>query len=277
MFVFLNEKIIKKKDFKLSPFDRGLLYGESVFETILIEDNNIFDFQKHLNRLENGAKELEINFNYSDKDVEKIIKELQSKNNLKNAICRITLTKGVGERRGLSSFQNFNETFLITISKFDGYTDEIYAKGYKVIISSYEKIDRKNLPQGIKHGNYLQNIYAYKEAENEDANEAILLDRNGNITEATMANIFWKKDNVFYTPSIKLSLLPGIMRSKVIKFLKSSGEKILEGEYSLKELFSADEIFLTSSVLVVMPIIEISDKWKAKSTNSSFEIKKLLK
>lgn len=236
MQVFLNGKFVPEKKAKVSVFDPGFRYGGGTFETLLVRDGEIQLLREHLQRLHKGAKDLKMKVLYADDKIIKIAKELVKKNKIKKAMLRIVLT---------------SETFLISLSKFP--------KRPAVAKVCFVKMERC-LPW-LKTLNYLPTVLAQAEAEKRRFDEALLINREGFVTEGGRTNFFWVKKGKLFTPPLG-EALSGITRERVIRLAQKLKIKFIEKKVKPAELKKADEIFLTNAPMEIWPVIRIEDAGK---------------
>jgi len=260
MYCYINDKFIDDKKATVSIFDRSFRYGENIFETMLYKEGKIVKLSLHLDRLLKSAEAVFINITKTKQEIEDTLQELINKNQLKSSIIKIVVTRG-NSSHGLGFDSTEKPLFLIMQSKFDGYPKSKYINGISAQIVKTRKIPKECLMPNIKAGaSYLVNILALKEAKDKKADEAILLNLEGNIAECTTSNIFWIKDNVIYTPSLDSEIFPGITRQTVIKSARKLGFEIEEGKYKEEQILEADEVFLSYTTAGIMPVTKINGK-----------------
>lgn len=247
MKVYLNGTFVEENEANISPFDRGFLYGDGLFETIRCYKGIPFLLEKHIVRLNRGLKALNIPCKLTHEEFREIIKNLIKINNLESidAYLRITVTRGV-----TGSFKDFNSeapTIFIFLRPIDNnFYSDIREKGYKVRFVNFY---RNFLPE-LKHINYLPSLYPLM--KNIGYDEIIFLDERKNILEGASSNIFFMKGKELITPKNKI--LKGIFRDFVIQIAKKSGWEAIEREVAFKEIRTFDAAFLTNSIIEVMPI-----------------------
>jgi branched-subunit amino acid aminotransferase/4-amino-4-deoxychorismate lyase len=144
-------------------------------------------------------------------------------------------------------------------TKENKYTPEKYEKGFNICIASAKRNPYSKLTY-IKSNNYLENILEKDTATKNGYNETIFLNTSDNISEGTYTNIFFVRDNTVYTPSISCGILPGIMRDKVISLINRLSIKLEIGQFNKDDLLEADEIFLTNSLMEIMPVWKLENK-----------------
>lgn len=254
-YVFIDDKYYKKEDAKISVFDHGLLYGDGVFEGIRAYSGNVFKLEEHIDRLFNAAQAVALTIPYTKKEVMDIVCQSCAKNNLKNGYIRLIVTRGVGDLGLLPS--NCKEASLICIAADIAlYPEEMYEKGLRVITASQRRANGSVLDPQIKSLNYLNNIMAKMEAARQGCGEAIMLNSEGWVCECTGDNIFIIKDGEIYTPPTYIGMLAGITRNSVIEIAKRLGIVVNEIPFTLFNVYSADECFLTGTAAEIISVSE---------------------
>lgn len=236
-----NNKIIDLDELKISPFDRGFMYGDGVFESLRTYNGKPFLLDEHLNRLEKDAKTIGIKIPLTKEKLEAAILKLIKVNEYKESYIKIIVTRGIAAQHGLSIKNIIKPNLIILVTELK----DLPKKDWIIKISSVIKY--KTPISHIKSLNYLENILAKKEAEEAGADEAILLSPEGYVAEGTISNIFITKKGALYTPPLSLGILPGITRNLIIQTAKKQGIKVKERFFTVNDLKKADEVFLTFS------------------------------
>lgn len=244
MKILLNGKILSANHANITPINEGLMYGYGLFETIKVYKSKIFFLEEHLNRLILGCKILNMSIDINKDTIEKYCIELIRENNLMDGGIRLTCIK---------EYESYN---LLMTTRENVYTEEKYCKGFKVGFASTKR-NPHSLLVGVKSNNYLENILALNTSKEKGFDECIFLNVKDKISEGAISNLFFVKDNEVFTPSKECGLLQGIIRKKVIDIIKKIGLNITEGEFDKKTLYDADEIFLTNSLMNIMPVSQI--------------------
>ncbi len=235
--------------------DRGFLYGDGVFESLRTYNGKPFLLDEHLKRLYKALKIIRIKPPLSAKQLKaKVLKELKAKK-LKETYIKIIITRGEAKEPGLDPKKAGKKpTLIILIEKLK----KKKLKPWKAIISSI--IKPENPSSTIKSLCYLDNILAKMQAKKFSADEAFLLDQNGYLAEGTISNIFIVKLGTVYTPSLASPILAGVTRKLVIKLAKQSAFRVVEKDLNPKDLYNADECFVTFSGSGIVPIVRIWNK-----------------
>lgn len=262
MKVFINGKLYDKQDAKISVWDHGFLYGDGVFEGIRVYNNAIFKLDEHLKRLYDSAKVIELKIPYSFEELKNhlinTVKINLEEEKIENAYIRLVVSRGEGDL-GLDPRKCKEPSVIIIVDKIQLYPKEFYEKGLRLIISSYRRPSADILSPRIKSLNYLNNILAKIEANNANAQEAIMLNQQGYITECTADNIFIVKDEVIKTPPPFVGILEGITRQSVLEMCQELGIKSEEVIIDVKDLLTADEVFITGTGAEIVPIRQINN------------------
>lgn len=258
--IYINGKFVDKKDAKISIFDHGLLYGDGVFEGIRSYDGLVFRLKKHIDRLYGSAAAIRLKIAINKKEmIEAVIKTLK-KNNLKDAYIRLVVTRGSGDL-GLDPRKcKSGGVIFIIADKIALYPKKFYDKGLSIITAK----TRRNLPHAInpriKSLNYLNNILAMIDAIDAGAEEAIMLTHDGFVAECTGDNIFIVDNNTVITSPVNIGALNGITRDSVIKIARRRKIPFKERMLTLKDLYKADECFLTGTAAEIVPVVRIDKK-----------------
>ena len=259
MKVYVNGDILNEDEAKISIFDRGFLYGDGIFETIRSYDGIVFRFKEHLDRLYSSMKSLKIRQALAKKEIEKAVYELLHLNNLKDASIRITISRGISKHRGFNISQNEVANTVIVAQQFAPRPDKFYKKGIKADIARFKK-NSQSLMTRFKTLNYLESIIARNEAVPKGSFETIFLNENGHICEGTVSNIFMVKGNRLMTPSLGCGVLPGVTRKIVLELASYVGLGKEEGRFQEEDMKNSDELFVTNSLVEIIPVVELDDK-----------------
>jgi len=266
MIVCLNGTFIPEEDARLPMNDGSFLFGDTLFETFKAHDQRILLVSQHLDRLEQSAQLL--NFPCDRQKIESSL--LQMAAALKSPTSRIRLTLSRGDFQGLSWPAAEQSWFLLTASEYKELTDAERQSGAACIVSPNRRINPvSHLPQ-MKRGNYADCLYAANYARQSGAREALFIDQNQNMLEGSTSNLFAMIDDRLITPPIGTLVLDGIIRQQVIDTAAELGILFAERELSLSELMRAQEIFLTNSLIDILPVSSIDgqtvkrdDYWKS--------------
>ena len=273
--VYLNGKLVKKEDAKISIFDHGLLYGDGVFEGIRSYAGLVFKLEEHVDRLFESAEAIELSIPMAKKEIIAAVVETLKANGLSDAYIRLVVTRGAGDL-GLDPRKCKQATVFIITDKIVLYPKEFYENGLEIIIAKTRRNIQQALNPQIKSLNYLNNILAKIEAIKSGVEEAIMLNSDGFIAECTGDNIFIVKNGVIFTPPADAGMLKGITRNAVIELAGKSRIKVSEKMMKPEDLHSADECFLTGTAAEIVPVAKIDGKLIGRGKPGEMT-KKLLK
>ncbi len=245
----VNILINGKEKETISVYDRGLQYGDGLFETMAVRNGNIYLWETHWQRLMSGCERLSITLP-DKKTIEKEIALLCL--NESQLVIKLIVTRGEGQR-GYPFSNTQSVTRILSSHAWPNYPEYYQSEGVAVCYCETTLSENKKLA-GIKHLNRLEQILARNEWDSDEFQEGLMLTTQGHVVDGTMSNIFAVKDNVLITPDLSLSGVAGVMRKTVIKLAKEIGISICEKQTSKAELEMADELFLTNSLFGIWPV-----------------------
>ena len=256
MWTYLNGEFIPKEDVKVSPFDRGFLFGDSVYEVIPSYNNNPFLFDEHLERLKNSLSITNIPIEDSLKDLRPLIIELLKKNKYPNQAIYIQITRGVDPLRSHVSASTTVPTLFISSTELtiNPYREGSRKKGLKVRLE--EDIRWKRCD--VKATTLLPNIMPFHRKDKSQVDE-ILFHDGQKINEGSKSNIFFVFDDLIVTPPKEQNILLGITRNYFLKRLLEEGFNVLEKEIKIEDLNKANEIWVTSSTKEIQPVHKVDN------------------
>lgn len=260
LLIYIDGKYYPRDEAKISVFDHGFLYGDGVFEGIRAYNGVVFKLREHIDRLYESAHAIMLDIPVTKEEMMNAVLETLRKNNLRDAYIRLIVTRGIGDL-GLDPRRCSKPSIIIiAVPILKLYDEEKRMKGITAIISWVRRDPVDATSHEIKSLNYLNSVLAKIEANNAGADEAIFLDKNGFVCEATGENIFIVKDGKIYTPPRSSGALPGITASVVKRIAAELGYEVIEKNITVAELFNADEVFLTGTGAEIMPVREINGR-----------------
>jgi len=258
--VYIDGKYYPESEAKISVFDHGFLYGDGVFEGIRSYNGIVFKLKEHIDRLYYSAKAIMLNVPMTKKEMEKTVLETLRKNNLKDAYIRLVVTRGKGDL-GLDPRKCPKASvIIIAVPLLQLYDEKKREEGMSMMVSWVRRDPVDATTHEIKSLNYLNSILAKIEANNAGFDEAIILDSNGFVSEATAENIFIVKGNTIITPPSTSGPLPGITAGVIKEIAQNLGYRVIERGITVAELYGADEAFVTGTAAEVMPIREVNKR-----------------
>lgn len=260
LLIYIDGKYYPKDEAKISVFDHGFLYGDGVFEGIRAYNGIAFKLKEHIDRLYRSAHAIMLDIPLTKEEMINAVLETLRKNNLRDAYVRLIVTRGVGDL-GLDPRRCPKPSvIIIAVPMLRLYDEEKRRKGVNLIVSWTRRDPVDATSHEIKSLNYLNSVLAKIEANNFEADEALILDTHGYICEATSENIFIVKDGKLHTPPRSCGALPGITASIVKSIAKKLGYEVIERNITVAELYDADEAFLTGTGAEIMPIGEVNKR-----------------
>lgn len=260
MWVFLNDRFVRKEDAVVSVFDHGFLYGDGVYETIRSYGPRIFMRDQHLARLRRSAEAIGLHIPIPPSQWPDLLYEAMRCNEVGNdradAYLRITVSRGAGEI-GLDPSLCPHPTVVIMTKALQGYPPTLSRDGVSLTVAK----TRRNLPEAlspqIKATNFLNNILAKRESIAAGTFDSLLLNWREELTECTISNLFFFSGRTLHTPALECGILDGITRTIVMTLAQEERIPIEKGRYQLAVLLRADECFLTNTTMEIMPVTRI--------------------
>ena len=232
--------------------DRGFQYGDGLFETIEVLNGTPVFLNQHLQRLFKGCQRLLLPI----PDPDTLRKEaFQLSQGETSAVLKLIVTRGSGGR-GYRQPETIQPTRLLSLHPFPEYPESFKQQGITVRFCA-NLLGLNPSLAGIKHMNRLEQVLARAEWDSPEIQEGLMLDINGNVIEGTMSNLFMVKDQVLYTPTIEQCGVEGVLRNILISLAKQKQMKLIEKRISKEELLSADELFVTNSIIGIWPIKQV--------------------
>lgn len=256
--VYVDGQVRPSERAVVSVFDRGFLFGDSVYETVACQQGRVHFLSEHLDRLERSARSL-----YMDPPdravVESAIRRTVEASGEAEARVRVIVTRGVGpvdiDPAGAGEPQ-----LIVIAQPLGGPTREMLATGIAVEVVRHSRGAAGGGDPAVKSGNYLASVLAMAEARRRRPNvgEAILCAGNGSVAEGATSNVFLVQAGILVTPGLAVGILEGVTRGKVLGIARAAGIAVREPDFvAPRELLSADEVFLTSAVRGILPVTTV--------------------
>jgi aminodeoxychorismate lyase len=260
MIVFLNGQFVPEAQALISVNDRGFLYGDGLFETLRVCGGRPFRLAQHLERMTRGADYLKIKCPFTPMELQQFAGQLIEQNKMPEAVLRVTLTRGPGER-GYMPLAGNQPTVVMTLHAAPPLGNPIQ---WKLVTSSY-RIPAGDPLSSFKTLNKLTHIMARGEAAEKGADEALLLNTNGEVAETAGGNLFWVCDGQICTVPTSCGALPGVTRAVVFEICQTLGLPMNERVVKTGALRNSEGIFITQSVLGIVPVAAFDGKPVARS------------
>lgn len=246
---FIDGKKVSRSEARISVFDNSLFYADGLFETFMAFGNNIIFPDDHLVRLQKGADLINLIIPVSMKTLMKWLNRANKANSAGTKKIRLTITAGE------SSFwagKSGRPRVIIIVTDY-----KMPTAPFRLLVSPY-RIDHASPFRNVKTLSFIIEMTSRKHAYSSKYDDAILLSRNGYVAETTSANIFWVKKGFLCTPPLEAGCLEGTIRKHIIEIAKSNNIPIVEKRARLSTLLKADEIFVSSSLKLIIPVMSIS-------------------
>jgi aminodeoxychorismate lyase len=260
MLVFLNGQFLPEAQAVVPVNDRGFLLGDGLFETMRVVGGKPFRFAQHLERMTRGADFLKIKPPFTAKELEKFAAQLIEQNKSSDAILRVTLTRGPGER-GYIFNGDSKPTVVMTLHAAPPLENSIE---WNLVTSSFH-IPAADPLSSFKTTSKILHVMARAEAVEKGADEALLINTNGEVAETTSGNLFWIYDDKVCTVPTGRGVLPGITRAIVLEICQSLGLQTNKRVIKPEALRNSDGIFVTQSALGIVPVSSFDGELVAPS------------
>jgi D-alanine transaminase len=257
--VYLNGDYLPMEEARISPMDRGFLFGDGIYEVIPSYAGRLVGFGPHMDRMQDGLDAIELKLRIDQLEWRGIAHELIERNGGGNLGLYFHISRGADSKRHHAYPENVTPTvyaFTFEIAE-PPRPDKARATTYTVSTTEDLRWKRCN----IKSTALLGNVMHYQHGHSRGHNETILYNMNHELTEASACNVFVVKNGVVATPPLDHQLLPGITRLLVLSILRKDGSiPVEERIVTLDELHAADEVWLTSSSKEIAPVIAVDGK-----------------
>ncbi|MDQ7048160.1 MAG: aminotransferase class IV [Enterobacterales bacterium] len=253
--VFLNDRYLPLNEAKISPLDRGFLFGDGIYELIPCYQQKMIGLDPHIERLQQGLSATKIAFNWSKQQWRELVSQLVERNNIPNVGIYIQISRGADTNRSHGYPKNITPTLFAMaqpIADFNPNTNNTRLK-----IKS--ELDRRWRRCDIKSTSLLGNLMHFDSAQTDGYDEILVHSDKNIVHEGSSSNIFVVKDNQVSTPIANQTILPGITRRLLIKqLIKSTEIQFEERNILLSEAIEADEIWITSSSRQIQPVVNLN-------------------
>lgn len=256
--LWVNGSCVEPGGVHVSALDRGFTMADGLFETMRAQRGVVFRADRHLERLAHGARVLGIALPDSIKRWLRAALASPGAAELDEVAVRLTVSRGV-TASGLAVDDDSSPTVVIALQPLPVFPAELYTAGLLAVTAAARR-NEHGATAGIKTLSYTEAIVALTRARAAGADEAIVLDTEGHLSEATASNLFLCTSRVLVTPPLSCGVLPGVTREAVIELARSSGVKVEERPVEAHELAAADEAFLTSSLRGLAPLVRVDHR-----------------
>jgi branched-chain amino acid aminotransferase len=257
VLVNVDGRLVPPGEAFVPVLDRGFLYGDSVYEVVRTYRGKVFELGRHLDRMDRSAAGIALQLPSREQIERELSRTLQASANAES-YARIVVTRGEGAKFGLQPhFAEGPGRLIVIVRPLEPPPPDVYERGLRVAIA----VTRRNPPQALdpalKTGNYLNSILALRDAHAAGADDALLLDLRGQVTEGSSSNVFFVQGGIVVTPPLQLGMLHGITRALVIDIARGEGLIVREEPHGAEALAAADEVFVTSTVREVLAVTSL--------------------
>ena len=252
MKIWQNGRVVGPEHAAISVLDHGLLYGDGVFEGMRVIGGRLVDLERHLARLELSARAIYLALPLDRKALAELVCTTVAEHGQADAYVRLIVTRGVG-RLGIDTTTCLEPQVLCMADTIDLYGPGA-RDGVRLVTASRRRPDPDVLDPRVKSLNYLNNVLNKHEAKRRGGDEALVLNRRGQVAEASAANVFTRRGNTLFTPPAIDGALEGITRRRVFELAPEVGLEVAERTLTSLDLLDADEVFLTGSGAGIVPV-----------------------
>lgn len=257
VYLSSRDAVVDPAEATVSVFDRGFLYGDSVYETMRTAGGGKpVELQRHLERLARSGDGIGMDIPLDADALASIIAKTHAATGNDESYVRMMITRGEGPI-GLDTRKSEAPTVVVVAQPLQLPSADTYARGLRAVLVQVDKAGGGLLDPGIKTGNYLNNIIALREAIRRGGDDAILYTSAGEVAEGATSNIFAVVEGTLVTPDLRAGLLPGITRQVVCELAAQTGHPVHQQKLEPDALRKAHEVFLTSSIRGIMPVTSI--------------------
>ncbi|NIM06829.1 MAG: branched-chain-amino-acid transaminase [Armatimonadetes bacterium] len=258
--VYINGEFFPPEEAKISVFDHGFLYGDGVFEGIRVYNGRVFKLDEHLQRLYRGAKAIMLKVPQTPEQLKQTVLGCVSRSGLRDPYIRLVISRGKGDLGLDPNKCSDGAGLIIIVDKIALYPRSIYEEGLRMITVMTRRNLHTATNPAIKSLNYLNNIIARLEVSQAGYMEGLMLNQEGYAAEATGDNIFIYRDGRLITPPVNVGILQGITRDVVIDLARQMGLETREERFTLYDIYTADECFLTGTAAEIVPVVELDGR-----------------
>ena len=253
----VDGRLVPADEATVSVRDRGFMYGDAAFETLRVYGGEIFEFESHIERFARSLRTLDFDEAMPPvDDLRERVLDTVDANDFEDAYARLSMTRGVQDGK-LTPQSPVDPTITVVVAELPrGGTDgeDVWDDPATLRTVETRRIPSQSVPANVKTHNYLNGVLARLELRGSDADEAIMADVEGYLTEGATSNVFFVDGGTLKTPGTGLDLLPGVTRGVVLDIARSEGLPVETGQYSIPDLREADEAFVTNTTWEVRPV-----------------------
>ncbi len=260
VLIYINGQFYPREKAMISIFDSGFILGDGVWEGFRLYKGVIVFINQHLERLYQGAKALDISLGMSKKEIKNALYETINVNKMETDVhIRLMVTRGKKKTPGMDPRLNYGDPTIVILAEYKKADPELKKKGIRLVTASTRRGSPDVLDHKINSHNKINCILANIEAIKANADEALMLDINGFVSTCNSTNFFMIKNDAVHTSTGKYCL-NGITRGNFIEICKENSIEIYERDFSLFDVYGADEAFVTGTFAGLVPVIEVDGR-----------------
>lgn len=246
-WLYLNGSVVRRQDAAVSALGPAMAHGRALVETFRSHEGRVFRLAQHYERLCAGAPALGLTISLTLPELEAAIAGVLARNEAPDARLRLTVSNGADQ----------GSTVILTAAPLTDYPPELYERGMHVTIAEVRRNETSPLSRVKCAAGLLDGVLAREHARETGYDEAIMLNTQGHVAEATASNVFVVRKGRLLTPAIESGALPGVTRAAVLDLAREAGIEAAEAELTLDSLRTSEEAFLTNSVMGIMPLTRL--------------------
>lgn len=257
--IYVDGRISPPEEAVVPVLDHGFLFGDSVYEVLWWHRGALIQEREHFDRLEASARRLYMDLQIRREDLVAAIGETVTAAGARpadDAYVRLMVTRGTGPL-GLDFSQVPRRSLVIVVAPANRPAEEEVRRGIRVALVARRRMSAQALDPRAKTGNYLNNVLALHEARLAGADDAIMLNDEGHVTEATTSNVYAIRDGALVTPPLEAGILEGTTRLRILALCREAGVRAVQAPLLPRDLCEADEVFVSSSVRGILPVVAI--------------------
>ncbi|MBN2226751.1 MAG: aminotransferase class IV family protein [candidate division Zixibacteria bacterium] len=247
----INGRAVAKYDAKISIFDNSLFYADGLFETLLALNGDVIFLDDHLDRLEKGAKLINLTLPVDRSTCARWIRKTNLRNSARIKKVRLTVTAGDS---GFWAGRPSKPRIMVIATEY-----QLPSEPFRLMVAPF-RVDQDSPFRNVKTLSFIIEMTARKHAYQGKFDDAILINRAGFVAESTSANLFWIKDGVVCTSPLTSGCLEGMTRKHILELAAFAGMRTCEKNIRLKDLLKTDEIFVSSSLKIIIPVTSVTDR-----------------
>lgn len=258
-FAIIDGKTMPLDQARVPVNDRSFLFGDSLYEVIATRKGKPFFSDDHLERLRATAKGLYMELPWDNAWFKQQIRLGLNQLPLDEVYVRIIVSRGSGDFNIDIDSTKTDPLAVFIFKPLPGFPERFESEGVVMAVPELRRNSPRSLPPLYKTGNYLNNVLCLREAKAKGADDALILDLDGHVTEATTSNFFIVKDGVLHTAPLEVGILDGITRRYMLRQAEVLGIEAKVRPFSMEEVVAADEVFVSSTIKGAMPVCRIDE------------------